>query len=481
MEHDLIMDKLFELNSKMRKRFQNGLPGVTINKGPVDWQIIQRDASGFGQITLEGTYIAIGTDISVRFRVVHEDNGAPVSKGLDWMDADLDPTEKTFKITINQIPQGGLYRIESGIRRTHSDSRMMRGDYIHHIGVGDIYVIAGQSNASGTGKGEAFDPPILGVHVFGNDERWKLATHPLEDATGTLHPITITGIFHGTSPWLSYGRNMFMKTGVPIGLIPTALGGSSISLWIDESLEPAELFVNMYDMIRKAGGNVAGVLWYQGESDCPFTHSDSADIYRQKFIRFVDLIRALTRNPNLPVFTAQLSRYANTDWPTFDFSEMRELQRQIAKNNEKVFMIVTVDLPMSDGIHISGIGNKILGERFADAALTELFGYSIEWRFPDVKRARFTDSTYTCIRVEFEHIQGDLTPGMCVSDFTVTMSGTAIGITSAVPQRDNTVLIKLTKSAGKSAVLHCLQGQNPAANLRDDGGRCLTPSSVMIE
>jgi len=217
------------------------VPGVTILEGPSDWQIIQRNEFGLGSLTCSGTWLTEEKDFSIQARLVDERTNRPIALHLDWQDAQIEIEKSRFEITLIDIPAGGLYRLETRLRRPNSpsDSRPMRGDYVHHLGVGDVYVITGQSNASGTGKGIADDGPMLGVHLFGNDEKWKLATHPLEDATRTLHPITITTIFHGQSPWLSFGKRILEATKIPIGLIPAALGGSGISQWVTDDGRPA--------------------------------------------------------------------------------------------------------------------------------------------------------------------------------------------------------------------------------------------------
>jgi len=54
-----------------------------------------------------------------------------------------------------------------------------RGDMIHNIGVGDVFVVAGQSNAAGRAKNPVEDAPELGVHLLRDSGVWDLATHPL--------------------------------------------------------------------------------------------------------------------------------------------------------------------------------------------------------------------------------------------------------------------------------------------------------------
>lgn len=63
------------------------------------------------------------------------------------------------------------------------------GDMIHHLGIGDLFVITGQSNSAGYGKDPIFDPPELGIHLLKNNGRWDMASHPFNDSTATIQLI----------------------------------------------------------------------------------------------------------------------------------------------------------------------------------------------------------------------------------------------------------------------------------------------------
>jgi len=457
--------------------------GVTILHGPSDWQIIQRDAAGFGQISLAGTWSTgepAGT-YSIQVRLVDQATNAPATTQLDWQNAAMEPAVSQWHATLDRIPTGGLYRVETRIRRpVAGDRRALRGDCIHHLGVGDIYVVAGQSNASGTGKGIADDGPELGVHVFANDEKWKLAMHPLEDATATRHPATVTGVFHGSSPWLAFGRRILEHTGIPIGLIPTALGGSPLSMWVTDAGQPAHLFDNMMDMVRKAGGRVAGVLWHQGESD---TWAEKVQSYPATFAKLVDLFRKHL-GPDTPIVTGQLNGYLCADGETeplaLYWTQMREMQRRIANDLPNVYLAVTIDGPFSDEIHNGSVANVMIGHRYADLALRHVYGLDILADFPQPKTVRWLDAERKTIEVTFVNVAGDFTPSTATGTFTVIDATGCVPIANAQTTPENTVRITLTQSATGPTTLHAGYGLLPRVNLRDDSARCITPFSMDV-
>ena len=162
--------------------------GVFIRFGPENWQIFQQ-AHGFACIRAGGEYVIpeareIASPV-VYVRILREDSGIEV---LGWQRARLLPGEKWE--TELTVPAGGLYRLETTLL-DEGDPVLewgVRGDMRHHLGVGDLYVIAGQSNSAGYGKEPAYDPPELGVHLCRNNLHWDLASHPMNDSTDSAHP-----------------------------------------------------------------------------------------------------------------------------------------------------------------------------------------------------------------------------------------------------------------------------------------------------
>ncbi len=168
----------------------------------------------------------------------------------------------------------------------------------HFIGVGDLWIIAGQSNSAGYGRGPIDDPPTLGVHLLRNNEQWTLAAHPLNESTDTLHPANREAGNPGHAPYVQFGRTLQRALGYPIGLIQTALGGSPLTAWNPAEPDPAPLFDNMMHCAHLAGGRVRGILWYQGESD---TGTDEMALsYADRFGAAVRAWRAALEAPQLP-------------------------------------------------------------------------------------------------------------------------------------------------------------------------------------
>jgi sialate O-acetylesterase len=165
---------------------------------------------------------------------------ASQSKGWSWKPV-ATAHSATWTGTVNGIPAGGPYTIE--LR-----SRGATPVVVEDILVGDLWILAGQSNMEGVGDLVNVQPADSRVHSFDQLDRWGVAQellHNLPGAIDRVHwrndpPTRLTGealgAFNrerkkGSGMGLSFAVEMVKRTGVPIGLIPCAHGGTSMSQW----------------------------------------------------------------------------------------------------------------------------------------------------------------------------------------------------------------------------------------------------------
>jgi sialate O-acetylesterase len=440
--------------------------GAIIEAGPQDWQIIQQEA-GYGQISLSGRWAVEEelSDIQVYVRVVREESGESV---IPWQAAQHLPNQ-SWKIILKHIPAGGLYRVETCM--AHADTGVaiewaIRGDMIHHIGIGDLFVIAGQSNSAGYGKDTIYDPPELGVHVLRNSGRWDLATHPLNDSTNTIHPVNMEIQNPGHSPYVHFGKLLKKDLGYPIGFLQTALGGSHLALWNPD--EDGALYRNMIDIIGSQGAKVRGVLWYQGCSDAV---EDRCETYLHRFQDMVNFIRRDLSLPDLPVLTVQINRHladaegeSDHTWGT-----VREAQRQAARIMPHVYVVPALDCGVSDFIHNRSSANLMLGERLARMALAVIYGRKAYCMAPDIRKASQINDVQ--ILLDFDNVYDRLdTFDMPAQQlpFTVTDENGSIGIVDCKLQKNNQFLLTLERNLVGKAKIHGAYEKNPSSILPVD-------------
>lgn len=312
-----------------------------------DSQVIQREANGAASPIISGNSDTAGRLFS---RV---DTGG-------WKELTAAPAG-AWKTQLPPIPVGGPYTVQ--VRFDDAAGKTVGEKSFRDIYVGDLWVLAGQSNMVGRARvvsGHATDPRVRMMALNGV---WQLATHPLHEEPlppGVTRP--------GTGPGLDFALAMVRKSGVPIGLLPCAKGGTSMAQWSPDlaAKGPGSLYGRMIDRVQLAGGKITGVLWYQGEND---TGPKPAAVYKAKFQEFVARLRADLKRPDLPFYYAQLARYINKPTEFYgDWNIVQEAQRASESEIPNVRMVATVDLDMKDLIHISEGAQARLGRRFANAA-----------------------------------------------------------------------------------------------------------------
>ena len=135
-----------------------------------------------------------------------------------------------------------------------------------------IYILAGQSNMAGRGVVEPQDT-VSSPQVFTLDKNneWVYAKEPLH-----FFEPGRTGLDCG----LSFGKKLTELYGknIIVGLVPCAVGGSSIEQWLgDSTYRDVTLYTNLIKRVKAAAefGTVKGLLWHQGESNAGAGHYEN--------------------------------------------------------------------------------------------------------------------------------------------------------------------------------------------------------------
>lgn len=381
--------------------------GALIKEGVSEWQIFQQ-TEGYATIAVSGIWkVQKEQDIQpvVYLCVRREETGEPV---VDWTQCKMQGRE--WKVSV-KVPAGGLYQIETclvedgGAWFEWAD----RGDIVSHVGVGDLYVIAGQSNSAGFARDHVYDPCELGVHILKNDQKWHLAVHPLQDSTEGEEPVNMEPANPGHSLYLSFAKYLKRELHYPIGLIQTAKGGMPLSEWDPKT---GKLYQNMLKRVYLAGGRVKGVVWYQG---CFDAAEGLCETYYERFLEFYEAFCRDTKQPKLPWFVCQLNKFLAEDQMGEDahWGMVREAQRRIGRC-EHIYTIPTTDCKMSDLIHNSASANMMLGERLAKLVLYQLYGKAYMCEAPDIASA--TKTAADSIEIRFDKVYDKIDTFLCTPD-----------------------------------------------------------------
>ena len=302
----------------------------------------------------------------------------------------------------------------------------------------DMWVLAGQSNMYGSAsRRETSEKPDPRIKLFNMDNRWIVATEPIHRIFEAEAPVFLQfrindGTTHeeyleararskikpigGVGPGLFFAKHLERFLDKPLGLIPNSPGGSSMEHWSPtlRDLRGDSLYGAMMDRIEKVGGNVKGLVWYQGESA---TFDDkTTEEYEEALLNLIDSLRRDTKQPNLPILYVQIGRFTKSNDPVGDrrWEKVREIQRRVAGMRPGVYMVSAIELPLTDHIHINYDGQEKLGRRLAEIALSQVYRLPDHATPIDFESATVidADTEFPTIRVRFSGVNGHLSaPG----------------------------------------------------------------------
>ncbi|KAL2520898.1 hypothetical protein Fot_24821 [Forsythia ovata] len=184
-----------------------------------------------------------------------------------------------------------------------------------------------------------------------------------EEAHEPLHKDIDKSAICGVGPGMAFANSILEKFSrlEVIGLVPCAIGGTSIFQWRRGS--------NLYDQLvmrsRAAledGGTIRALLWYQGESDTK--KEEDAELYKDRLEKFFISLRTDLSLPMLPIIQVALASSSGTY-----FNIVREAQLAINLPNVTTVDAKGLQLLNDDPIHLSTPGQVKLGKMMADAFL----------------------------------------------------------------------------------------------------------------
>lgn len=332
---------------------------------------------------------------------------------------------------------------------------------VRNVVVGDVWLCGGQSNMAFTlYRGLNADAEI-GAANFPLIRHFlvprRVTEKPAEDAPGVwqvCHPDAAAN-FSGVAYF--FARDLFLRHGVPIGLVNSTWGGTQVESWMSEAAvrrdpsaaaiqgrwqkrlddHPAKLanyerllaeWQSGADAARargevfdrpappKAEGPLShwmpaglynamiaplvptpfrGVIWYQGEANAP------------RAAEYASLFQGLIRQwredfgRELPFYFVQLANHnRQSDQTRVTWAYLREAQAE-ALALPHTGMVVTIDIGDVNDVHPKN--KQEVGRRLALLARRHLFGEAVNCSGPIFKSAQRDGNA---IRVTFEHGSG---------------------------------------------------------------------------
>lgn len=176
--------------------------------------------------------------------------------------------------------------------------------------VGEVFLVAGQSNGSNHGEYPTSSRVALNRGVDPVKKSWVPMADPLPFGTSYADPPWNNPSNPGGSPWPSFADELSAKLQVPVAVVSLAYGGSALNFWLPGAKE------NFFARLLTGASSVPScgfraVLWHEGESDS--IGKTAGSVYQAQFQTMVSAFRAST-GCTQPWMIAQVSYLHSKYW-----------------------------------------------------------------------------------------------------------------------------------------------------------------------
>jgi hypothetical protein len=340
-----------------------------------DHQVAQRtDALGHPGGTSARVFVlgSVSNPSDLYAKVILDSTSATV---INWTKIKSGPTDGAFVCTLT-VPLGGWYRM-----MLHTATDTVSGTNLW--GVGDIWAIAGQSNAAGidTNKHPARDTAtnkLVGMFEY-TAGVWSRCIDPTN------------GLYAGASMGPALGSKLADYFKFPIGIVNCGSSGGSLTGPTPASAwglrNPLNHFDNNYLysktlLYRIALANYKSIfyddashkframVWLQGEGDAD---ESAANAYKAKFDTLMRYVHE-DCDTNIPVFIVQISHTLYQAASDTGWSMMRDNLYQLDNDSNRIFAGCSFDLPLiPDSLHLTYNAQDSLGEKRVINAITNYY------------------------------------------------------------------------------------------------------------
>ncbi len=318
---------------------------------PVPRMVFQRSVYNEATIIVTGMASPAATLIEARFVPLAINQGSVTA----WRQLSISPGSSAFRgqITVS----AGWYRLDV---RAKAGATLLAETRVNRVGVGEVFVVAGQSNAYG------------GFERIPNtaDDRVSCVDFRQDDLTEQLLPVQFSHTSYGTNIgpsqpphiWGPLGDRLAQRLNVPILFLGAALGGTNSFEWQQSAAGSIgttpgssvyrRLGAVLLHYVRRTGARA--VLWHQGESDR--LNNTTTQAYFDN-IRYV--INKSRQQLDLAPLPWVMSRASFIDGQSS--ANVINAQNRLINEVPNVFPGPNTDLLLGpenrpDGVHFKGVG-----------------------------------------------------------------------------------------------------------------------------
>lgn len=422
----------------------------------------------------------------------NKDNVCDITVYCDQPITEITVSDSFSNISFEEVSEG-KYHI-TGIRAGGPYEVIINKEEFHDIYVGDVWILAGQSNMQGIGRmvdiSRNSNQSIRALYVT---NEWGMANDPLHELGKShykVHTVTFgKGLdkvtIRGAGPGVSFGEKMYSLTHVPQGLIASSHGGKNLFKdWNPKLLDKGEysLYGATYERFLDTGSNIAGIFWYQGCSDA---NPQMADSYSENMVKLVEAFRRDFQE-DIPFVQVQIAcctwKRDEHPWMADCWSSTREQQRLLDDKISNFDTVHTVAYRLSDGIHLSGKSHETVGKDAAEAMFCLKYG-KLYGCLPGIELGEIevyedeADRNMCTIILNYENVHGQLDGGPRPLGFDISVSperAERFGIIDIETDGNRVILTAdFSKEKALNRYLWYNYGHWPQCNIVDSAGRSL--------
>ncbi len=354
---------------------------------PADRTVFQRDKNNRANIYISGSYTKMIDKVEAKLTAM---NGGGT---IDWTTIKDNPQGGFFSGSLNA--SGGWYRLEI---RASRGGQVVGTPSVEHVGVGEVFMIAGQSNGQGFPLNKlASDPQgaqedrvnsinhnkTEGIELYQDLPNNPQFVHI--DATTNISPRGYTAWC-----WGKLGDRLVSKLGVPVLFFNVSWWGTSVKAWresingtaysvYDPSLkiDPSGMpYGNMRDVIQRYTSvtGLRGILWIQGEADNDY------DYGTDRYFNDLKTVIETSRNESGKNISWMVSQTSYNNRNKTD-SQITDGQTRVINNVQNVFegpLTDLIQIPRLDGegVHFVREGLVQLADAWNDKLNDDYFARS---------------------------------------------------------------------------------------------------------
>lgn len=334
---------------------------------PVERAIFQRNNANQATISVGGYYTQAIDRIEARLVPVLTGQG----QATDWTVIQTNPQGGSFLGSITG--RGGWYSLE--VRAFYAGNQIGK-DALGRLGVGEVFLVAGQSNAEGIYNYSAPEATDDRVNTITWENRSSDNTNNPKLEFTQIKGETLIGP-RGRSAWCwgALGDLLAKKLNVPILIMNASWFDTSTQNWLDSALGlpvqsrlgpllPAGMpYLNLKTVLQYYGSilGLRSVLWLQGENDA--ASGVSKDAYQRSLQGLVNVAR-VEQGEVLSAVPWVLSRTSRVQNAPFVYPNIIDAQTAIINIPfNKCFpgpFTDNIQVPRPDGVHFQGQGLRDL-------------------------------------------------------------------------------------------------------------------------